>query len=96
MEEFRNRLRHALDENKWFLSERVGHDVGEKHATEDFLKHHFDQFAEEIRAKFCEHQCALQKNCPLAVFTRSLPATAKALEKHAGKLARTETTASCS
>lgn len=96
MKEFRGRLRRALDENKWFLSERQGRDVGEKQATEDFLQNHFDRFAEEIRTAFCEHQCSLQKNCPLAVFTRSLPATAKALEKHAGKGAaeKPETTAS--
>jgi hypothetical protein len=85
MEEFRRRLRHALDENKWYLSERNGHDVGEKIATQDFLEHHFDSFAGELRASFCEHTCARQKNCPLALFVRSLPPTSKAMHIHASK-----------
>jgi hypothetical protein len=85
MEEFRKRLRHALDENKWFLSEQSGHDVGEKAATQDFLERHFDRFAGEVRASFCEHTCARQKNCPLAVFIRSLPPTSKAMSIHAAK-----------
>ena len=85
MEEFRRRLRQALDENKWYMSERQGRDVGEQTATQDFLQNHFDQFAADVRTRFCEHQCARQKNCPLAVFIRSLPATAQTLNVHAVK-----------
>ena len=86
MEEFRQRLRHALDENKWFLSERSGRDVGEETATRDFLEHHFDKFAGEVRARFCEHTCSHQKNCPLALFIRALPPTSKALDLHAARV----------
>jgi hypothetical protein len=90
MEEFRRRLRHALDENKWFLSERSGHDVGESAATRDFLEHHFDRFAGEVRSSFCEHTCSRQKKCPLALFIGSLPATSKALTLHASKFPKSK------
>jgi hypothetical protein len=82
MAEFRNRFRFALDQNKWYLSERAKRDVGIHAATEDFLNHHFDRFAEEVRARFCQEECGLHAACPLAAFTRSLPATAKTLERH--------------
>jgi hypothetical protein len=88
MEEFRQRLRKAIEENKWYMSERIGHDVGEQRATEDFLKNHFDPFAREMRASFCEHRCTKQKNCPLAAFIRSLPSTAQSLDVHTTKAKR--------
>ncbi|MFO7535932.1 MAG: hypothetical protein R6X19_09690 [Kiritimatiellia bacterium] len=94
MREFRNRLKHALDENKWYLSEQEGHDVGEQSATQDFLQRHFDRFAEEIRTRFCEHQCARQKECPLSLFIRSLPPSAKALEVHKSRK-KSDTPAPC-
>jgi hypothetical protein len=89
MGEFRKRLHYALDENKWFLSERVGRDVGEQAATEDFLQHHFDRFAGEIRGRFCQHECGRHANCPLASFLRALPPTSKSLEAHAGHSRKT-------
>ncbi len=85
MAEFRKHLHQALAENKWFLSERVGRDVGENAATEDFLQHHFDRFAEEVRARFCQGECGRHANCPLALFIRALPPTAKTLEVHSGR-----------
>ncbi len=85
LEEFRRRLRQALDENKWYLSERTGRDVGEQAATQDFLQNHFDRFAEEVRTRFCEHECARQKQCPLSLFIRSLPPSAQTLARHREK-----------
>jgi len=85
MNEFRTRLRKALDENKWYLSEREGHDVGEQKATEDFLQNHFDRFAAEVRMAFCQHECERHENCPLAIFIRTLPPTSTALNRHLGK-----------
>lgn len=89
MNEFRARLRKALEENKWYLSEREGHDVGEQRATEDFLQNHFDRFAAEVRLAFCEHECSQHENCPLAIFIRTLPPTREALHRHVSK-AKTE------
>jgi hypothetical protein len=85
LEEFRRRFRHALDENKWYLSERRGYDVGEETATQDFLQNHFDRFAEKVRTEFCEHECTRQKNCPLALFIRSLPPSTQTLARHQKK-----------
>jgi len=85
LEEFRRRFQQALEENKWYLSERTGRDVGEQTATQDFLQNHFDRFAEEVRARFCEHECARQKDCPLALFIRSLPPSAQTLVRHQEK-----------
>lgn len=82
LREFRSRLKHAIDENKWYLSEQEGRDVGEKIATQDFLQRHFDRFAEEIRTRFCEHQCSRQKACPLSLFIHALPPNAKTMEVH--------------
>jgi len=88
LEAFRERFQKAVEENKWYLSEQRGQDVGEQAATRDFLQNHFDRFAEEVRAHFCEHECRRQKNCPLALFIRSLPPSALALNEHRARLAK--------
>ncbi len=88
MNEFRARLRKALDENKWYLSEREGHDVGEQKATEDFLQKHFDRFASEVRTAFCQHECERHENCPLAIFIRTLPPTSSALNRHLSQITK--------
>jgi len=40
-------------ENKWYLSQRAGHDVGSTAAEWDFINHHVEAFADQFRATFC-------------------------------------------
>ena len=56
-------LRLALDENKWYLSERAGYDVGMAVALDDFCRHHLDRFAHEFRITFCGRLCPAADTC---------------------------------
>ncbi len=62
--EERESLQTAIEENKWYLSERAGHDVGRKAAEWDFINHHIDAFADHFRAAFCG-QCKCRGDCLL-------------------------------
>ncbi|MCX7818881.1 MAG: DUF4032 domain-containing protein [Kiritimatiellae bacterium] len=72
----RRRLDEALAENKWYLSERAGRDVGMAAAKEDFLKHHFERVARQFRAWYCGVECRLRASCELAVGQDPLPPAA--------------------
>ncbi len=56
-------LRIALDENKWYLSERAGYDVGMAVALDDFCRYHLDRFAHEFRIRFCGRVCPARQSC---------------------------------
>ena len=58
----RERLRAALEENKWYLSQRAGHDVGATIAEWDFIDHHLEAFADRFRAAFCG-RCSHSDEC---------------------------------
>lgn len=66
MREQERRLREAIDENKWYLSERAGYDVGYAAAEMDFAIHHLDRFAHEFRVEFCGTRCSARWECALA------------------------------
>ena len=53
----RHKLHAAIVENKWYLSERAGHDVGFSKAEQDFVDRFFDQFTDQFRLSFC-------RDCP--------------------------------
>jgi len=63
----RRRLDEALAENKWYLSERAGRDVGLATAKQDFLKHHFERVALQFRAWYCGEQCRMRTTCDLVL-----------------------------
>jgi len=65
MQEQERRLREAIDENKWYMSERAGYDVGYEAAEYDFAIHHLDRFAHEFRVEFCGARCPARWNCEL-------------------------------
>ncbi len=59
----RRRFDEALAENKWYLSERAGRDVGVAAAKRDFLERHFERVALQFRAWFCGEACRLRESC---------------------------------
>ena len=83
MAEARARLVRAVEENKWYLSERAGHDVGYQAAVDDFLNRHFDRFARELRLSFCLVQCKASAECALARSIGGLRGLDAALDQHA-------------
>ncbi len=60
------RLEAAIDENKWYLSERAGYDVGYEAAEEDFRRRHLEQFAREFRMRYCLGLCPGRDRCEMA------------------------------
>ena len=67
----RNALRHAIDEDKWYLSERAGYDVGWEAAKQHFYKEFLMGFSQEYRRVFCEVQCHYTNECDLYKAHRS-------------------------
>lgn len=73
MAEQKRLLEKALAENKWFLSERSGHDVGELNAFNDFFDKHLNRVAVEFRASFCKCLCQDRHVCQLASSVDQMP-----------------------
>lgn len=71
----RRHFEQALLENKWYLSERAGYDVGMVAAKRDFLEHHFERVARQFRRWFCGETCRLRATCELAIPWRASPRT---------------------
>jgi len=59
-------IRSCIDENKWYLSEKAGHDVGPAAAECDFVKHHAIRVAADFRRGFCKDRCSDRHQCSLA------------------------------
>jgi hypothetical protein len=47
---------HAIDEHRYYLSERAGYDVGEENALRDWLTHHAHRWRQERLKKDMEEQ----------------------------------------
>ncbi len=69
----RDHLRRAIDENKWYLSERQGHDVGLAAAKHDFLEHHLDHVTHDFRMRFCRSACEKRTGCALVDAVHRIP-----------------------
>ncbi|MBM4155573.1 MAG: hypothetical protein FJ221_11180 [Lentisphaerae bacterium] len=69
----REHLRQAIDENKWYLSERQGRDVGPATAKVDFIENHFDRVAHDFRVRFCGADCIRRAQCPVADGVHHIP-----------------------
>ena len=65
----------ALNENKWYLSERARRDVGIDAATVDFCKRHLDTFAHQFRTEYCRDVCPDREHCELARHIDSIRST---------------------
>ena len=58
------RLRAAIADNKWCLSQLAGHDVGQAAAEAHFIEHFLDKFAAQFQSCFCRG-CAAAHECTL-------------------------------
>ena len=47
LEQERKDFEKAIEENKWFLSEKEGYDIGRQKAEKDFTQKHFKDWAEK-------------------------------------------------
>jgi len=66
MHEQLRRLALAIDEHKWYMSERAGFDVGYDAAEKDFRRRYLDRFAREFRLDYCLGVCPGRHCCDLA------------------------------
>lgn len=58
-------LKKAIDENKWYLSEQAGRDVGLAPALDHFWQNHLDRVAHDFRMQYCQAECAERGSCDL-------------------------------
>lgn len=68
-------LVNAIDEEKWYMSEQAGGDVGIDAAVSSFLEKHIDRFARSFRERFCREQCPDRERCDLVSRVEELPGT---------------------
>ncbi len=61
----REHLLEAIEENKWYLSEERGYDVGFSMAEMDFLNHHCSVCGARWRVIYCGTLCELRNECEL-------------------------------
>ncbi len=61
----RDALQRAIDEDKWYLSERAGYDVGWEKAKQHFYKKFLLGFSKQYRRTFCEQLCEVRSSCLL-------------------------------
>ena len=57
------KMRAAIREDKWFLSESEGDDVGEEKAH--FTEEHLNHCAEDWRKEYCSGMCEHREGCEL-------------------------------
>ena len=59
-------MEQAIDENKWYLSEAAGRDVGPMVAEMDFHHSHLPRVAATFRSLHCTGLCPARAQCELA------------------------------
>lgn len=59
-------LKKSIEEHKWYLSEKAGHDVGLEIAQEHFFKTYLNGFAAGFRASYCGFVCLKRHTCRIA------------------------------
>ncbi|NLX26700.1 MAG: hypothetical protein GXY61_12220 [Lentisphaerae bacterium] len=57
--------RRAIDENMWYMGERLGRAVSWEEAEYDFLHNGYYGCAPKWRMEFCSHHCSHFPNCKL-------------------------------
>jgi hypothetical protein len=56
-------LKRCIEEEKWFLSEKAGFDVGFEAAEKSFILKYFKGFAATWRVIYCGLVCPLRHEC---------------------------------
>ena len=59
-------IKKSIEEDKWYLSEQAGHDVGWEAAKEHFFNTYSMGFAAGFRASFCGLVCPKRFHCAIA------------------------------
>jgi hypothetical protein len=59
-------IQKSIEEDKWYLSEQQGKDVGWEMAKEHFINTYFAGFAAGFRASYCTLTCPLRHDCAFA------------------------------
>jgi len=59
----RKAMRKAIADDRWYMGEKAGHDVGFEAAKEDFFDNYFDSWVLEFRKNYCEGVCKLNEEC---------------------------------
>lgn len=62
LEAERPALKKEIDRDKWFESEKVGHDIGLQRAEEHYIDTHLEGWASGFRACYCLRVCQ-EVNC---------------------------------
>jgi hypothetical protein len=57
--------RHAVNENKWYMSERLGRAVDWEEAEHDFLHNEYYGCAPKWRKEYCSRRCHHFTDCVL-------------------------------
>jgi hypothetical protein len=60
-----DQAKRAIDENKWYLSERQHYDVGFSEAERDFLDNYCSECGARWRVKYCQDICEFFVDCEL-------------------------------
>lgn len=60
-------LEKAIVEHKWYLSEKVLHDVGMHEAEKDFLRRHVQHCGAGWRVEYCSAICESKDGCELGL-----------------------------
>ena len=63
MSDQKEALYDAIDENKWYLSEKEKVDVGVNVAKSNFLDAHLKKWADEFRKDYCKNKCVKKSEC---------------------------------
>lgn len=61
-----NVIKHSIEEDKWYLSEKAGYDVGWKIAEDHFIQTYLMGFAAGFRSSFCGFVCPKRFDCVIA------------------------------
>jgi hypothetical protein len=56
-------IRRCIEEDKWYLSEKAGRDVGWEAAYDHFMKTFVAGFAAGFRACYCGMICPMRQQC---------------------------------
>ena len=59
-------IKLSIEEDKWYMSEKAGHDVGLEIAKEHFFNTYLNGFAAGFRASFCGLVCSKRFDCAIA------------------------------
>lgn len=59
------KYRAAVEENKWYMGERLGREVAWEEAEKDFFFNDYYGCAREWRSEYCGNRCSFIDSCNL-------------------------------